>query len=56
MNISSALHRLPEPAARAAVTLINHIGPVRRLASRVMINHFSYLAPARPRAVSMAAD
>jgi prostaglandin-endoperoxide synthase 2 len=36
--------------------VVNEIEPLRRLASKLIINKYAYMAPLRPRALSMAGD
>ncbi|HYJ29632.1 MAG TPA: peroxidase family protein [Allosphingosinicella sp.] len=56
MDIGALMRRLPAPVRKAIVAIINKVGPVRRLVSRLAINKKAYAAPPRPRAVSMAAE
>lgn len=56
MDVARLARRLPNPLLRALIGAVNGIAPLRRFVSRRTINSYAYATPARPRALSMAAD
>lgn len=56
MNVAALARHVPAPVKNIIAKVINAIGPLRRLVSKITINRYAYACPPRPRSLSMADD